>query len=125
MLVGIGLDLVELSRVGRALERWNQRLLDKLMDPAEAERLPKGGPERVRAVAAAIALKEAASKALGTGWSHGVYWRHVIVEAGPLVAVQLTGGAAAMAVRRGSSGASSAWLESRGDLLIAEVWLLR
>jgi holo-[acyl-carrier protein] synthase len=125
MLVGIGLDLVELSRVGRSLARWDGRLLDKLMDAAEAARLPATGPARVEAVATAIALKEAASKALGTGWSHGVFWRHVIADPGPPVSVRLTGEAAVIATRRGSSGTTSAWLETRGDLLLAEVWLHR
>jgi hypothetical protein len=51
------------------------------MDPAEAGRLPEPGRERVRAVALAIAAKEAASKAIGTGWSRGVRWRDVVWDA--------------------------------------------
>jgi holo-[acyl-carrier protein] synthase len=123
-IIGIGIDLVELSRVERALSRWGGRLVDKLMDGEEANRLPRSGTERIHAVATAIALKEAASKALGTGWSHGVHWRHVVAQAAP-PAVRLVDRAAEVAARRGSSGAATCSLEVRGDLLLAEVWLLR
>jgi holo-[acyl-carrier protein] synthase len=124
-IVGIGLDLVELYRVRRSLERWGDRLVRKLMDEDEASRLPADADGRARAVAAAIALKEAASKALGTGWSHGVAWRQVIADAGPPPAVRLTGRAAAVATHRGATGVAGAWLETRGDLVLAEVWLAR
>jgi holo-[acyl-carrier protein] synthase len=125
-IVGIGLDLVELSRVARSLERWGDRLVAKLMDAGEAAALPPGGPARVETVAAAIALKEAASKALGTGWSGGVSWRHVIARPRPPAAVELTARAAEVARMRGSrSLTTSCSLETRGDLLLAEVWLLK
>ncbi len=81
--------------------------------------------ERARAIAAAIALKEAASKALATGWSRGVHWRQVVARPGPPPAVELTGRAAEVAHARGSSGETSASIETRGDLLLAEVWLLK
>src|SRR5262252_1652891 len=101
MVVGVGIDLIEQTRVARALERWGDRLVAKLMGPREAARLP-GGSNRARAVALAIAAKEATSKALGTGWSRGVYWRDVEVEAGPPVRLRLDGGALARARRLGS-----------------------
>jgi holo-[acyl-carrier protein] synthase len=124
MLAGVGIDLVERSRVARMLQRWGDRLVDKLMRPKEAARLPSAPAERIYAVAAAIALKEAASKALGTGWSSGVFWGDVVVEPGPHTAVTLDGGAARMAARLGATSAVSR-LEARGDLVIAEVWLRR
>jgi len=123
-IVGVGLDLVELSRVARSLERWGDRLVSRLMDPGEAGALPSGRPERIQAVATAIALKEAASKALATGWSRGVHWRQVVARPGPPPAVELTGRAAEVARERGSSGTTMSSLETRGDLLLAEVWLL-
>lgn len=124
-IVGIGLDLVELSRVAKSLARWGPRLVDKLMDPGEAGGLPARGEARVAAVATAIALKEAASKALSTGWSSGVHWRQVVATAGPPPGVQLTGRALEVARQLGSAGTTSASVETRGDLLLAEVWLLR
>jgi len=125
MIVGIGLDLVELSRVRRSLERWEDRLIRKLMDEDEARRLPSDVDGRARAVAAAIALKEAASKALATGWSHGVSWRQVIADPGPPAAVRLTGRAAEVATARGARGTPSAWLDAGPELVLAEVWLQR
>ena len=83
MIVGVGIDLIEQERVTRALERWGERLVGKLMGPEEAARLPPSPAERARAIALAIAAKEAASKALGTGWTRGVAWRDVVVSAGP------------------------------------------
>jgi holo-[acyl-carrier protein] synthase len=124
MVIGIGLDLVETARVGRALERHGERFVRKLMDPEEAAGLPGGGPERVLSLALAIAGKEAASKALGTGWSRGVRWRDVVVSTGPEAAVRLEGRAAEVARELGSSGRCRVRLEVRGSLALGELWLL-
>jgi holo-[acyl-carrier protein] synthase len=124
VIVGLGIDLIEQERVARALDRWGERLVAKLMGAAEASRLPGGGSERARAVALAIAAKEAASKALGTGWSRGVCWRDVVVDLGPPLDVRLEGGALRWAHRLGSAGRTRAALEVRGDLVIGQVRLL-
>jgi holo-[acyl-carrier protein] synthase len=130
VLIGIGLDLVETARVERAFARFGERFVHKLMDAEEAAVLPPGS-EQARALAVAVAVKEAASKALGTGWSNGVRWRDVVVstpagdDPGHLVAaVRLHGRAAEVARARGSSGRTRARVERRGPLVIAEVWLL-
>ena len=91
MVIGIGLDLVETGRVERALARFGTRFVGKLMDPEEAAALPEAPRERALALAFAVAGKEAASKALGTGWSQGVRWRDVVVTAGPQPSVRLLG----------------------------------
>ena len=124
MIVGVGIDLIEQERVARALERWGERLVAKLMGAEEAARLPGPAVARARAIALAIAAKEAASKALGTGWSRGVAWRDVVVDLGPPLAVRLEGGALARARRLGSAGRTRAALEIRGDLVIGQVRLL-
>src|SRR6185436_5591967 len=64
-VVGLGVDLVETSRVRTALARWGGRLVAKLMAPEEAALLPQEPIARAAALARAIAAKEAASKALG------------------------------------------------------------
>ena len=122
--MGVGIDLVEEERVARALERWGDRLVAKLMGAEEAARLPAATPRRAHALALAIAAKEAASKALGTGWSRGVWWRDVVVLLGPPLEVRLEGGALARARRLGSAGRTRAALEVRGDLVIGRVRLL-
>ena len=124
MIVGVGIDLIEGERVARALDRWGERLVAKLMGREEAGRLPASGPERAHAIALAIAAKEAASKALGTGWTRGVTWRDVVVELGPPLRVRLEGAALARARRLGSEGRTRAALERRGDLVIGQVRLL-
>jgi holo-[acyl-carrier protein] synthase len=124
VVVGLGVDLVELGRVAKALDRWGSRLVAKLMDAEEAGRLPAEAAERAQALALAIAGKEAASKALGTGWSRGVRWRDVEVRLRPEPAVGLRGGAAARARALGSSGRTWARLELRDELAVGEVRLL-
>jgi holo-[acyl-carrier protein] synthase len=124
MVIGIGLDLVETGRVERALERFGFRFIGKLMDPEEAAALPLALPERVRAMALAVAGKEAASKALGTGWSQGVRWRDVVVTAGPEPSVSLRGRAAEVARALGSSGRSRVRFSVEGALAVGEFWLL-
>lgn len=111
--------------MARSLERWGERLVSKLMDPEEAAGLPADPAARARALALAIAAKEAASKALGTGWSRGVRWRDVVVTPGPpATTVRLDGGAGAAARRLGSRGEARAWVEVRGPLVVGEVRLL-
>jgi phosphopantetheinyl transferase (holo-ACP synthase) len=76
------------------------------------------------ALALAIAGKEAASKAIGTGWTQGVRWRDVVVDfAHP--SVRLLGRAAAVARSLGSAqGRTRTRLELRGGLVVGEVRLL-
>ena len=124
MVIGLGVDLVEIGRVERALDRWGERLVARLMDADEARTLPAARGPRATALALAIAGKEAASKAIGTGWTQGVRWRDVVVDvARP--SVVLLGRAAAVARSLGSSrGRTSARLELRGGLAVGEVRLL-
>jgi holo-[acyl-carrier protein] synthase len=123
VIVGVGIDLVETRRVARALARWGPRLVGKLMDPQEARRLPDG-EARAFALAVAVGLKEAASKAIGTGWSRGVRWRDVVVDPGPPPRVRLEARAAEFAERLGSCGDSECRVEERDGLVIAQVRLL-
>jgi holo-[acyl-carrier protein] synthase len=131
VLIGVGLDLVDPARVDRALRRFGERFVRKLMDPEEAGRLPADEGARAAALAVAVALKEAASKAIGTGWSQGVRWRDVVVAAAPLepsgpapARVRLDGRAAEVAGSLGSGGRTRARVERRAGLVIGEVWLL-
>jgi holo-[acyl-carrier protein] synthase len=124
VVVGIGLDIVEIERVGSALRRHGERFVRRLMDEEEAGRLPAEPDARALALALAVAGKEAASKALGTGWSDGVAWRQVVVEAGPPSAITLVGRAAEVARRRGSAGRVRARVYRDGAMAVAEALLL-
>jgi holo-[acyl-carrier protein] synthase len=123
LIIGLGVDLVEVERVERALARWGRRIVDRLMDEAEAGALPQDPGPRATALALAIAGKEAASKAIGTGWSRGVRWRDVVVDREP-PSVRLQGRALAVAQAQGSTGRTKTRLEIRGGLAVGEVRLL-
>jgi holo-[acyl-carrier protein] synthase len=122
MIAGLGIDLVEVERIEHALARWGAAFLARLMDPEEIAGLPSGRPPL--AVAEAVAVKEAASKAIGTGWSGGVRWRDVVVSHGERPAARLDGAALAAARRLGSSGATIVRVEHPPGLVIATVRLL-
>lgn len=70
MIVGLGLDVVELERVEATLKRFGERFTRRILTPAEQEAMPGG--RAVPYLAARFAAKEAASKALGTGIASGV-----------------------------------------------------
>ncbi len=123
VIVGLGVDLVEIDRVARALGRWGQRLVEKLMDPEEASRLPEAPSDRALALALAVGGKEAASKAIGTGWTRGVRWRDVVVTREP-PGVELRNRAREWALQRGSAGAGRLRFEVRGNLVVAEFRLV-
>jgi holo-[acyl-carrier protein] synthase len=82
MIVGTGVDIAETSRLEKGLERHGERFTKRLFTPAEiayCERFKNRG-ERY---AARFAAKEAAFKALGTGWGAGVRWLDVEVTHQP------------------------------------------
>jgi holo-[acyl-carrier protein] synthase len=74
MILGIGNDMIDIRRVERTLERFGDRFIQRVF--TETEQL-KSEPRAARAVSYAkrFAAKEACSKALGTGFRKGVYWR--------------------------------------------------
>ena len=96
MILGIGSDLIDIRRIERSLERYGERFIMRLFTDVERAR-----SERRRARAASyakrFAAKEACAKALGTGMSHGVFWRDMGVVNLPSgrPTMKLTGGALA------------------------------
>ena len=82
MIVGTGIDVVEVSRMAAAIERFGDRFLQRVFTPDEI-RYCQSKANRVERFAARFAAKEAGMKALGTGWNHGVRWRDVEVQRQP------------------------------------------
>ena len=74
MIVGIGLDVVDVERAAAMLARHRDRLLDRCFAPGEVAR-----PADAEHIAGLLAAKEAAFKALGCGWGDGVGWRDPVV----------------------------------------------
>lgn len=78
MDITVGVDIIEIDRVARAVERWGQRFLERIYTPGEVA-FCRGRSERL---ASRFAAKEAVMKALGTG-TRGVGWREVEVVREP------------------------------------------
>jgi len=121
MIVGLGLDIAEIDRIEAAIKRHGAPFLERLFTPAETAYCEshKGKYERY---AARFAAKEAAMKALGTGWSHGVRWRDIEVARQPSgkPTLRLAGVAADIAKRMGVKNISLTITHS-GNLALAEV----
>jgi holo-[acyl-carrier protein] synthase len=100
VVCGIGVDLVEVDRITKALERHGDRFLRRIYSAAEMERV-HGNREQF--LAARFAAKEAAMKALGTGWGGGVRWVDIEVDNLPSgqPVLALAGGALARAQELG------------------------
>jgi holo-[acyl-carrier protein] synthase len=71
-MLSVGVDIIELHRIERALARWGQRFVRRVYTEREAA-FCRG---RVRELAVRFAAKEAISKALGTGLA-GIAWREM------------------------------------------------
>ncbi len=74
MIVGIGVDLCEVERVEAAIARHGERFLARIYTEAERAYC-ESKPNRMERYAGRFAAKEAAMKAISTGWSRGVGWR--------------------------------------------------
>jgi holo-[acyl-carrier protein] synthase len=83
MIYGIGFDLVRVSRIAEALERWGDRFQKKVFTPGEV-RYCLQKRHAAPHFAARFGAKEALVKALGIGIRRGVHWRDVEVQRGPL-----------------------------------------
>lgn len=96
MIIGLGSDLIDIRRIERTIERFGDRFLDRVFTLVERQRSERRR-DRVASYAKRFAAKEACSKALGTGFRNGVYWRDlgVVNLPGGRPTLVLTGGALA------------------------------
>ena len=94
MIVGIGSDLIDIRRIERTLERFGEKFTRRIFTELERAKCER---RRTRAASYArrFAAKEACSKALGTGFRNGVFWRDlgVVNLASGRPTMALTGGA--------------------------------
>src|SRR5437667_11045569 len=74
MIVGTGIDIAEVPRIRHAIQRFGDRFVRRIFTEGEI-RYCDSKANRVERYAARFAAKEAAMKALGTGWNHGRRWR--------------------------------------------------
>ena len=96
MIVGLGSDLCDARRIAKTIERHGERFLGRIFTPIERAKADRR-KNRVETYAKRFAAKEACAKALGTGLSHGVFWRDmgVVNLPGGKPTLRLTGGAQA------------------------------
>ncbi|HTV44102.1 MAG TPA: holo-ACP synthase [Stellaceae bacterium] len=94
MILGLGSDLIDIRRIERAIDRYGDRFLDRIFTDLERQRCDRRA-DRAAGYARRFAAKEACSKALGTGFRRGVFWRDLGVVNLPSgrPTLQLSGGA--------------------------------
>ena len=102
MIVGLGVDIAEVARIKAAIERHGETFLHRLYTAKEQEYCERFKNKYER-YAGRFAAKEAAMKALGTGWSRGVRWVDVEItrEKGGRPTIKLVGEATKIAERLG------------------------
>jgi holo-[acyl-carrier protein] synthase len=79
MLVGTGVDLVEIPRIAHSLERFGERFMRRVFTDEEIAYC-RARATAAESFAARFAAKEAGAKALGTGIQHGVSWKELEVQ---------------------------------------------
>lgn len=96
MIIGIGNDLIDIARIEQTIDRFGDRFLDRIFTDVERTKSDRRAL-RAASYAKRFAAKEACSKALGTGFRKGVFWRDmgVVNLRGGKPTMLLTGGAAA------------------------------
>lgn len=95
MILGLGNDIVDIERIERTIARFGDRFLERIFTETERRKSDRR-KERAASYAKRFAAKEACSKALGTGFRQGVFWRDMGVINLPSgrPTLMLTGGAA-------------------------------
>ena len=78
MIIGIGTDLCDIRRIEKVLKKFGDRFKQRLYTDYEQAKADRRG-KPASSYAQSFAAKEACSKALGTGFSQGVFWRNLVV----------------------------------------------
>ncbi len=79
MVEGLGVDVVEIARVSRIVDRWGDHFLKKIFTDREIA-YARSRKNSLHHFAARFAVKEAVAKAVATGWRSGFRWKDVEVE---------------------------------------------
>src|SRR3954465_947285 len=79
MIVGVGIDVIQNERIRDSITRFGPRFLNRIYTETEIAYCSNCADPGIH-YAARFAAKEAAFKALGTGWAAGVKWKDIEVE---------------------------------------------
>ncbi len=97
MIIGIGSDILDANRLGKVLDRFGERFIKRCFTKTEIEKAERrrGAGTHISTYAKRFAAKEAVAKALGTGFSHGVFMKDigVVNDYAGKPEIVLTGGA--------------------------------
>ena len=95
MIIGLGNDIIDIRRIEKTIERFGERFLARVFTETERRKSDRRAL-RAASYAKRFAAKEACAKALGTGFSRGVFWHDLGVVNLPSgrPTLELTGGAA-------------------------------
>ena len=77
MIIGLGMDLVELSRIESSISKYGTRFLERVLSENEMENLPE--KQKLTFTGGRFAAKEACVKALGTGFTNGISFQDITV----------------------------------------------
>ena len=123
-IIGLGMDATEIDRIAQSIERYGDHFLKRVFTEGEIAYCRRKR-DFAPSFAARFAAKEAAMKALGTGFSRGVYWTGIeVVRRGGPPQLRFHGGAAVRADAMGATSSLLTLTHSR-DLAIAHVLLMR
>ena len=123
-IIGTGIDATEISRIAAAIERYGDRFVRRVFTDGEIAYCRRKR-DAAASFAARFAAKEAAMKAIGTGHSHGVFWRGIeVFRRGGPPRLRFHDGAAQRFSSMGADRSLLTLTHSR-DLAIAHVLLIR
>lgn len=105
LILGHGIDLVEVQRIERMLERYGERFITRCFTQAERDYCDQRPARRAEHYAARFAAKEAVVKALGTGFRSGIGWTQIEIRREPAggPCIELCGSAKRVADEKGVS----------------------
>ena len=108
MILGIGNDVIDIRRIEKTLETYGERFVQRIYTEVEIRKSERRA-QRAASYAKRFAAKEACSKALGTGFRAGVFWKDmgVVNEPSGKPTMVLTGGARARLEKMTPSGHST------------------
>lgn len=110
MILGVGIDIVDIRRIEKTLTRWGERFTQRVFTATERERSDRR-LLRAESYAKRYAAKEACAKALGTGLARGVLWTQMEV-------INLPGGKPVMKVHAGALARLQSMIPSGYEPLI-------
>ncbi len=100
MIIGLGSDMVDIRRIEKTLATYGERFIERIFTETEIRKSERRA-QRAASYAKRFAAKEACSKALGTGFRRGVFWKDmgVVNEPSGRPTMVLSGGAAEQLAR--------------------------